>query len=1017
MDHLDVPALRDGVERLPSHRRTRRRGPRSLAACVRRSQRFFAPSRSSGEVGADAADFCFSLSHSSESFAPVNSHVVPQSCLKACTINIRNIIAHKAELEARLAVLKPHIACIQETWLDDSVENVEIDGYTVVSRRDRTQTAKDGYGGVLILAREDIGNNVAELKKSLEDERTWCSVHTNIGPVLVGNWYRSQDDDAALSMPRCRAELTELMDDHVGCALLGDINVHYRRWLRFSNGNTWQGKMLYDVCTDLGLVQGVREPTRGEYLLDLVMTDMLDMAAIQVHPPIADHCVVCMTIDVETASADPVERFVWDYRRANWNDLCRALEDVNWKDVLEESSVNDAARRITDIILDTAKIHIPHRTARFTKRSHPWMTDRAVAAIRSKCEAYGTPEFEAASRRCREVIADEYRAHIRRLRNKISNLKKGSKQWWSLNRQLLNKTAKTSSIPPLRDSKGAWIVDPREKAQHLSDAFAAKCALPPPPDDPTFSVTEPAVELSGFLVIRSRWVRRILKAINPAKATGPDGLPGRILRACAKESAVPLAKFARRFLDEGTWPDIRRLHWIHPLYKKGAVSDSKNYRGVHLTSVLSKTLERIVSMVFVPFLDKGGAFGRSQWAFRPAHSCRDLVTLKFAQWIREIGRGKRIGLFLSDVSGAFDRVDSELLLRKCAVVGLGECVCSFLRAFLAPRRAVVLVQGQQSEESTIANQVYPGTVLGPPLWNVHFADVSGPATSEGFRETKFADDLSCDKVFDKRVSDGDILADLERCQSNVHQWGVDNRVCFDPAKEEMKILHTQRAHGDVFKFLGPRVDTKLVMDKEVQRIRGKTRPKVKAILRTRPFYTVSGLIGQYKAHVLPILEGSIGAIFHVSSTQIRKVDAVQSSFLHGLELLASNAFLTYNLAPLRLRRDVAIMGLFFKISHGKAHPDFEELFPRDSRVRAWTTRMNERRHDWQLVDVCDGNQSDLINRSIFGAVRVFNRLPAFLLEVDSVHAFQRLLTEKARHACRNDMPEWDRMYSNRNIVH
>ena len=111
----------------------------------------------------------------------------------------------------------------------------------------------------------------------------------------------------------------------------------------------------------------------------------------------------------------------------------------------------------------------------------------------------------------------------------------------------------------------------------------------------------------------------------------------------------------------------------------------------------------------VPFLDKGGAFGRSQWAFRPGCGCRDLVTIKFAKWIRDINSGKRIGLFLSDIKGAFDRVDSSILALKCAKVGLGETVCKLIAAWLAPRKAHVIVQGQRSEQIRIENQVYQGT--------------------------------------------------------------------------------------------------------------------------------------------------------------------------------------------------------------------------------------------------------------------------------------------------------------------
>ena len=131
---------------------------------------------------------------------------------------------------------------------------------------------------------------------------------------------------------------------------------------------------------------------------------------------------------------------------------------------------------------------------------------------------------------------------------------------------------------------------------------------------------------------------------------------------------------------------------------------------------------------------------------------------------------------------------------------------------------MVLVQGKQFLEKIRKNQVDQRTVLGPPLWIIHFADVSVPASEGGFREKKFAGDLSCDKVMDRHVPDDEIFKDLASCHDRVHKWGVQNRVQFDSSKEEMIILHTQRCAGDAFKFVGPMIDTKLVMDVETERL-------------------------------------------------------------------------------------------------------------------------------------------------------------------------------------------------------
>ena len=91
---------------------------------------------------------------------------------------------------------------------------------------------------------------------------------------------------------------------------------------------------------------------------------------------------------------------------------------------------------------------------------------------------------------------------------------------------------------------------------------------------------------------------------------------------------------------------IWQLHWIHPLFNCSAAHGARKNRGVHLAPIIAKVIEKHIGMVFVPFLDKTDAFGRSQWAFRPGCGCRDLVTMKLAKWIWDINGGNRVGLFL-----------------------------------------------------------------------------------------------------------------------------------------------------------------------------------------------------------------------------------------------------------------------------------------------------------------------------------------------------------------------------------
>ena len=111
------------------------------------------------------------------------------------SINIQECTdVHVARLCNFLETEVPDIVMLQETWLDDSVADIPIPGYALVCRRDRTDGPKRGYGGIAIYRKISF-NSIAHLENSLMAERSWCTVMSDIGPILLGNWYRPRDAD------------------------------------------------------------------------------------------------------------------------------------------------------------------------------------------------------------------------------------------------------------------------------------------------------------------------------------------------------------------------------------------------------------------------------------------------------------------------------------------------------------------------------------------------------------------------------------------------------------------------------------------------------------------------------------------------------------------------------------------------------------------------------------------------------------------------------------------------------
>jgi len=140
------------------------------------------------------------------------------------------------------------------------------------------------------------------------------------------------------------------------------------------------------------------------------------------------------------------------------------------------------------------------------------------------------------------------------------------------------------------------------KAEHLVDTLKSKYQLGDKAVNYYTELEAPYHRRQGALAeVTEEKAERFLKDLREDSATGPDGLPTRILKECAKQLAVPFCKLAKIILTQGRWPDLWMEHWIIPLFKKNNVYSADNYRGVHLTAQLSKAMERFLQSLFLHF--------------------------------------------------------------------------------------------------------------------------------------------------------------------------------------------------------------------------------------------------------------------------------------------------------------------------------------------------------------------------------------------------------------------------------
>jgi len=251
-------------------------------------------------------------------------------------------------------------------------------------------------------------------------------------------------------------------------------------------------------------------------------------------------------------------------------------------------------------------------------------------------------------------------------------------------------------------------------------------------------------------------------------------------------------------------------------------------------------------------------------------------------WIWALGLGKRVALYCSDVSGAFDRVNASRLIQKLRAAGVHDLLLDVLKNWLDIREATVCVDGHFSHQFPLSNMVFQGTVLGPPLWNCFFADASRAISQHGFTDIAFADDLNCFKIFDKTIGNDYITAQTTKCQKELHAWGEANQIVFEPDKESIHILDRNHPYGSSFKILSVHFDTKLKMDEAVHHFVDEAGWRLRTLLRTQRYHDSKNLIRLYKCHILSFLEGATPALYHAGPSVLRPLDGLQKSFLEKM---------------------------------------------------------------------------------------------------------------------------------------
>ena len=153
----------------------------------------------------------------------------------------------------------------------------------------------------------------------------------------------------------------------------------------------------------------------------------------------------------------------------------------------------------------------------------------------------------------------------------------------------------------------------------------------------------------------------------------------------------PLTLIFQKSVSSGIVPSAWKEARITPIFKKGNKTEPSNYREVSLTSIVCKTLEKLVRKSILSHLTENHLLSDKQYGFRSGRSCSLQLLNVMERWTEYVEQHQSWDTIYLDLAKALDKVAHQRLLKKISSYGIKGALLSWISSFLLDLRQCVYV--------------------------------------------------------------------------------------------------------------------------------------------------------------------------------------------------------------------------------------------------------------------------------------------------------------------------------------
>ena len=526
-------------------------------------------------------------------------------------------------------------------------------------------------------------------------------------------------------------------------------------------------KMDRLLAIDSSLKQLVNKNTRGDKILDVVLTNMKPYyEEPEIVPPIevddpqkggvpSDHSGVVVaprTDAIKHTTKQRIYRTIRPITSSALNNLGQVFVNEPW-DFLDPSltptNLTDLFEYYTSAILDT---FCPTKVITVRPDGKPWFTENLKILRRQIHREYARKGKSLKYLNLRKIYDAKYEIEAKKYKNKIEDdVRNGDRaSSYAALRKLGARPGEPSrntfSLPAHSESN----LSASQSAEKIADHFAAIsqeyepiCINKFPPhlkqalSSPDLSVVPRLHEYEVY--------KKISKAKKPNSSVRGD-LPKKVIQEFCCELSTPVTIIYNSILSTLEYPRQWVREYQIPIPKSHPPNTEDDLRNIAKTSFLSKCFESILSDWLMPLVEP--YLDPCQYGMKGASINHYLFKLlKFIHKYLDLRNPHAVAVALIDLSKAFNRVSHQLVIEDLHDMHVPSWLLLILISYLSGRSMVLTYHGATSSPRHLPGSSTQGAFLGIFLFIIKYNGASlRPPIPRPMLE------LKCNKKFKSCIS-------------------------------------------------------------------------------------------------------------------------------------------------------------------------------------------------------------------------------------------------------------------------